>query len=405
MASVDTTTFQKREEKLPFAQPSIGDEEVEEVVDSLESGWLTSGPKVRRFEEEVADYLGAEETVAVNSCTGALFLTLKALGIGEGDEVLVPSFTFCSTVNVIVHTGAQPVFVDIGEDYLMDMKKAEDAISSSTEVIIPVHYGGQPCDLKSVYELAQKHDLAVLEDAAHAIGSSYRGDKIGSSSHLDRYSGSGNVRSAAAYSFYAIKNMTTGEGGMLATCDEDLADKVRLLRLHGMSRDAWKRYSEKGSWYYEVVEAGYKYNLTDMQAALGLHQLEKLDSFIDKRQKYASIYDEAFSEVEGLGVPISHEDRMHPYHLYELKVESNVLNIGRDKFISELDNRNVGTSVHWIPNHMQPYYKDEADVDKTNLSKTEEMYKKSLSLPIYPKMERGDIDYVISAVYDILDSF
>src|SRR4051812_14679689 len=285
-----------RTEFLPYCLPMIGEEEVQEVADSLRNGWVTTGPKVKRFEEAFAEYVGARHAIAVNSCTAALHLTLAALGIGPGDEVIVPTLTFCSTANVVVHTGARPVLVDVNPRFQIDVDAVEQAITERTRAIVPVHYAGQACDVDELIALAKRHGIAVIEDAAHAAGASYRGRKIGTHGM------------AAAFSFYATKNMTTGEGGMITTADDQLAERIRLLSLHGMTRDAWKRYSEAGSWYYEVTESGFKCNMTDIQASLGIHQLRRLDGFVQRRREIATAYRSAFADLPQLQLPEERPD-------------------------------------------------------------------------------------------------
>ncbi len=257
---------------LPYCQPFIGPEEIQEVVDSLQRGWVTTGPKVKKFEQDFAQYVGVKHAIALSSCTAALHVALAAFGIGPGDEVIVPTLTFCATANVVAHLGATPVLADVDDNFHISLDAIRRSLSGRTRAIIPVHYAGQACDLDALLDLGKKHDVLILEDAAHAVGAEYGGKKIGAHGQ------------AVAFSFYATKNMTTGEGGMLTTNDDWLAGRIRLLSLHGMSRDAWKRYTQPGSWYYEVHEAGYKYNMTDIQAALGIHQLQRLDGFIERRR-------------------------------------------------------------------------------------------------------------------------
>ena len=264
-----------RTEYLPYGLPAIGEDEINEVIDSLRGGWLTTGPKVKRFEEDFANYVDARYAVAVSSCTAAIHLSLIALGIGPGDEVIVPTMTFCATANVVVHTGAKPVLVDVDENLQIDPVAVARAISPRTRAIVPVHYAGMACDLDEILRIAEHHGIPVIEDAAHAAGTRYHGRLIGTHGR------------ATAFSFYATKNMTTGEGGMITTNDAVFADHVRRLSLHGMNRDAWKRYGETGSWYYEVTEAGFKCNMTDMQAAIGIHQLRRLEGFNNRRREIA----------------------------------------------------------------------------------------------------------------------
>ena len=386
---------------LPFGMPSIGEEEITEVVDSLRSGWVTTGPKVKRFESAFAEHIGAGHAIAVSSCTAGLHIALTALGIGPGDEVIVPTLTFCSTANVVVHLGARPVLVDVGDDFNVSPAAIANAISSRTKAIMPVHYSGQACDLQAIYDIARQHNLAVVEDAAHAVGSLYNGGKIGSSSLFRALTGGSVVRSATVFSFYATKNMTTGEGGMIATSDDDLAKKMRLLTLHGMSLDAWKRYSSAGSWYYETVLAGYKANMTDIQASLGIHQLQRLDGFIEVRQRYAEMYDEAFAELPEIKIPVKHPDRNHIYHLYVVRLNVERLSVDRAQFIEDLKARNIGTSVHFIPVHLHPFYRERFGYRRGDLPKAEYLYDRIISLPLYPRMTNADVQDVIAAVAEV----
>src|SRR5271157_4129513 len=317
-----------RKSFLPYCLPFVGEEEIAEVADSLRSGWVTTGPKVRRFEEEFAAYTGAGHAVAVNSCTAALHVALAALGVGPGDEVIVPTLTFCATANVVVHLGATPVIVDVDRNFHISLEALRKAITPRTKAIVPVHYGGQACSLREILALATSHGILVVEDAAHAAGATYEGCRIGSHSR------------AACFSFYAIKNMTTGEGGMITTNDDTLAQRLRLLSLHGMSRDAWKRYTEAGSWYYEVLEPGYKYNMTDIQASLGIHQLRRLDGFIRRRQEIAAMYDSAFSDLPEILPPEKLPSRNHTYHLYAIRLNADLLQLNRSELIEELRARN-----------------------------------------------------------------
>ena len=404
MGDAQDATMPSRDSFLPYAVPSIGDEEIAEVVDSLQSGWLTTGPKVKRFEHDFAEYINCRHAIAVNSCTAALHIALSALGVGPGDEVIVPTLTFCSTANVVVHLGAQPVLVDVEEDSGISPHAIEAAITPRTKAIVPVHYGGQACDLDAIYGLAARFDLPVVEDAAHAVGASYRGHKIGS----DALSLSGpgradrSVKTIAAFSFYATKNMTTGEGGMLTTADDTLAERMRLLALHGMSRDAWKRYTSAGSWYYEVVAPGYKDNMTDLQAALGIHQLRRLDGFVTIRRRYAHLYDQAFSDLVEVGTPVYHSDRDHVYHLYVIRLDLDRLEIDRAQFIEALKTHHIGTSVHFIPVHLHPFYRERFGYRRGDLPQAEMLYDRIVSLPLYPRMTEADVRDVIQAVRHIV---
>ncbi len=389
-----------REHFLPFALPSIGEEEIAEVVDSLRSGWVTTGPKVKQFETDFAAYTGCDHAIAVSSCTAALHIALTALGVGPGDEVIVPTLTFCSTANVVVHLGATPVLVDVGEDFNVDVETFAAAITPRTKALVPVHFSGQACDLTAIYALARRHRLAVVEDAAHAAGSEYGGHRIGARAHRDLL---GEVPHIVCFSFYATKNLTTGEGGMIVTSDHALAERMRLLSLHGMSRDAWKRYTGSGSWYYEILDAGYKNNMTDIQAALGIHQLRKLDRFIEVRARYAARYSGAFADLPEITVPLVHAGRAHAWHLYVIQLALERLTIDRAQFIQELRLRNIGTSVHFIPVHLHPYYQERFGYRPGSLPEAERFYERILSLPLYPGMTEQDVDDVIVAVRDLIN--
>jgi dTDP-4-amino-4,6-dideoxygalactose transaminase len=401
MSMTETDNF-VREAFLPFALPAIGEDEIAEVVDTLRSGWVTTGPKVKRFEDQFGDYAEATHSIALNSCTAGLHMALAALGIGANDEVIVPTFTFCATANVVVHVGARPVLVDVGSDFQIDPIAVEKAITPRTRAIMPVHYAGQACDLDAIYDIASRHDLAVIEDAAHAIGASYQGKKIGSD---ELSSGYPDVRRATAFSFYANKNITTGEGGMVTTADAELAGAVRTLSLHGMSKDAWKRYSNAGAWFYEVVAAGFKNNMTDIAASLGIHQLRRLDGFVEIRQRYARLYDEAFRDLEVVRTPITHADRNHVYHLYAIQLELAQLTIDRAVFIDKLKQLNIGASVHFIPLHRQPFYRDQFGYQAGDLPQADGLYESVLSLPLYPRMSEEDVNDVIEAVYHIASTY
>ena len=388
-----------RDTFLPFSLPTIGEEEIAEVADSLRSGWITTGPKTKRFEEQFREYIGSKHAIAVNSCTAGLHIALTALGIAPGDEVIVPTLTFCSSANVVVHLGARPVLVDVGEDFNITPEAIERAITPKTRAIMPVHYSGQACDLEAIYAIAARHNLPVVEDAAHAVGAEYKGHKIGSDV---LQSAIRNPQSAICFSFYATKNMTTGEGGMITTDDDELAERMRLLSLHGMSRDAWKRYTSTGSWYYEVVLPGYKDNMTDIQAALGIHQLRKLDGFIATRQRYARLYDQAFADLPEIETPITHHDRSHIYHICVIRLNLERLTIDRVQFIEELKALNIGASVHFIPVHLHPFYRETFGYRPCDCPVAERIYEQIISLPLFPKMSEDDVQDVIHAVKNVI---
>lgn len=377
-----------KEREIPYCLPSINDDEISEVVSTLKSNWLTMGPKTIEFENLISEYTGAKYTIAVNSCTAALHLSLIAFDIGKGDEVITTPFTFASTGNSIIHSGAKPVFVDIKKDtYNIDTDKIVDAITPKTKAIIPVHYAGQACDMKAIIEIAEDHDLIVIEDAAHAIGAEYDHKKIG------------NIGDATCFSFYSTKNMTTGEGGAITTNNSTLADRLKVLRLHGISKDAWKRYSNQGNWYYEIEECGWKYNMNDIQAAMGIHQIKKLDGFCNLRRKYAHIYTEELRRINGIIVPYEKPHINHVYHLYPLLLE----NYDRSRFIDEMNEKGIGCSVHFIPLHLHPFYKNSFGFKKGDFPNAESVYEREVSIPLYPKMEPEDVDYVMRSIREILE--
>jgi len=376
-----------KREFLPFSSPLISEDEITEVADTLRSGWLTTGPKVKRFEEGFAQYIGSEHAVAVNSCTGALHLALVEAGIGAGDEVITTPFTFISTANVILHVGAKPVFVDIRRDtFNIDVEKIEAAVTPKTKAIIPVHYAGQPCEMDEIMEIARKHNLLVIEDAAHAVAAEYKEKKVGA------------IGDVTCFSFYATKNLVTGEGGMVTTDDGEVAERIRILSLHGMSKDAWKRYTAAGSWYYEVILPGYKYNMADIQASLGLHQLRKLPQFQKRREEIAKAYDEAFDDLDAIETPFVKPDIKHAWHLYVIKIVPDKLTVDRSQFIEALRQEGIGTSVHFIPVHLHPYYRETFGFKEGDFPVAEETYERVISLPLYPKMSDEDVVRVIAAL-------
>ena len=376
---------------LPFCQADIGEDEIAEVVDTIRSGWLTTGPKTRRFEEQFRDYVGSKFAVAVSSCTAGLHLMLMAAGIGEGDEVITTPLTFCATVNVILHQRAKPVLADIClDDYNIDPEQVERKITPRTKAILAVHYAGQPCRMDQLFDIARRHNLLLFEDAAHASGAQYRGRPVGS------------LGDATAFSFYVIKNMTTGEGGMVTTDNPELEDKVRLLRLHGMSHDAWKRYDAKGSWYYEVLAAGLNYKMTDVQAALGLHQLRRLDGFIERRAQIVADYNRRLAHLPELTLPTAREEVRHAWHLYPIWLHNEQLSIGRDQLIEELKERGIGTSVHFIPIPYHPFYQQTLGVRQGDFPNTDRLFAGILSLPLFPRMTDADVARVGDAVEEII---
>lgn len=388
---------------LPFSPPLIGEEEIAEVVDTLRSDWITTGPKVKRFEEEFAAFVNGPEALAVSSCTAALHLALLALGIGPGDGVITSSLTFCSAVHVIEHVGARPILVDVEPDTLnLDVSHARRVIEHArrdygvtVKAIMPVHLYGQPCDLDALLALAEEYELAIIEDAAHSLPAKYRGAMIGS------HSGSASVPVLTCFSFYATKNLTTAEGGMLVSTADQL-EKARVWALHGMNRDAWKRYGAAGSWRYEVVCPGYKYNMSDVQAALGIRQLQKLSDFHKRRKQIVDQYSAAFSECGEVQIPIQAQRTEHAWHLYVLRLNLERLRITRDEFISHLKDRNIGASVHFIPIHLHSYYRQKYGYQAEDFPVAWREFQRIVSLPLSPRMGRQDVNDVIAAVTDIV---
>ncbi|HVB55243.1 MAG TPA: DegT/DnrJ/EryC1/StrS family aminotransferase [Candidatus Acidoferrales bacterium] len=373
--------------QIPFHRADLGEEEIAAVTEVIRSGWLTMGPKTIQFEEEFARYVNAPHAVAVSSCTAALHLALDAIGLRPGDEVLVPTTTFTATAEVMTYLGCRPVFVDVDPETLnIDPRDAEQRITSRTRAIIPVHLAGQPCDMSEIHELAERKNLRIIEDAAHALPAVYRDQSIGSLSEF------------TAFSFYATKTLTTGEGGMITTENATAADRMRMMRLHGIERDGWKRYTAEGSWHYAIHEAGYKYNFTDLQAALGLVQLRKCDAMWQARRHIAERYTRAFQAAEGLQPPIVRKDRQGSWHLYVLRLNLEKLAISRNQFIDQLAQRGIGASVHFIPLHLQPYYQREFGYRPGDFPNAESQYVRSISLPIYPTMSEEEVEQVIDAV-------
>ncbi|MGK7945713.1 MAG: DegT/DnrJ/EryC1/StrS family aminotransferase [Microcystaceae cyanobacterium] len=378
---------------LPFALPEIGDDEINEVIDSLKSGWLTTGPKTKRFEQEFAQFLNTDcDAIAVNSATSGLHLALEALGIKEGDQVITTPYTFTATGEVCRYLGADPVFVDIdAKTFNLDPNLIEAAITPKTKAIIPVHYGGLSCDMQPILEIAQKYNLKVVEDAAHALPSTYQGQLIGTL-----------PTDATVYSFYATKPVATGEGGMVVTRHPEIAKRCRVMRLHGINRDAFDRYtSNKPKWHYEVVAPGFKYNMTDLASSLGIHQLKKAWQFQEKRKAIATYYHQHFSDLPLILPPNAPETDIHSWHLYEIRVTEDAP-VNRNQFIEKMADKGIGCSVHYIPLHLHPYWRDTYNLKPDDFPHTLAAYEGAVSLPIYTKMTIADQERVVATVREIL---
>jgi dTDP-4-amino-4,6-dideoxygalactose transaminase len=382
-----------RRDFLLFSPPAVGQAEIDEVVDTLRSGWITTGPKTQQFEAAFKGRVEAPAALAINSCTAGLHLGLLSVGVQPGDEVITTPMTFCASANVIEHVGARPRFADVEADTLnLDPAALEAAVTPRTRAILAVHYAGHPAELDSIRDVAARHRLALIEDAAHAIPASYKGRLIGS------------TENPTAFSFYATKNLTTGEGGML-TGSAEIVARARTLALHGMSRDAWKRYGPGGSWFYEVEQPGFKYNMTDIQAAMGLAQLRQLGGFQRRRREVAGLYSQAFGSIDALEIPTERPDVEHAWHLYVLRLRLGALKIGRNRFIEELRARNIGTSVHFIPVHLHPFYREKYGYQPDQFPVALGNYQRMLSLPIHPRLSDADVNDVIDAVLDIVRRF
>jgi perosamine synthetase len=379
---------------LPFHVADIGDEEVQSVADTLRSGWLTTGPKVKSLEADFSHFIGAPYSVAVNSGTAALHLALDAVGVKEGDEVIVPTMTFTASAEVALYLKARPVLVDCEPDTLnIDAAGIEAKINSRTKAIMPVHMAGQPCEMAKILEIAHRYNLRVVEDAAHALPAKYQEKMIGT------------IGDITCFSFYATKTMTTGEGGMATTSNPEWADRMRVMSLHGISKDAWNRYTSEGSWYYEVHAPGYKYNLTDIAAAIGIEQLKKCEKFLQDRKRIADVYDAGFANLAEIRVPVRRAGLQHAWHLYIIQLVLERLRINRSQFIEALKEAGIGASVHFIPLHLHPFYRDTFRYKPEDFPNASRVFTQIVSLPIFPKMTVADTSHVIETVRKIVEQY
>ena len=372
---------------LPFFVPDVGEAEITAVSETLKSGWLTAGPRARQFENEFAERVGCKHALAVNSATSALHLALEAVGVTQGDEVLVPTMTFTATAEVVVHLKATPVLVEVHPDTLtIDPDAIESKITPRTKAIVPVHFGGHPCDMDRVLAIARKHNLKVIEDAAHALPAVHKGKMVGT------------IGDVTCFSFYVTKSMTTGDGGMVTTDDPALAEHMRIMSLHGVSRDAWHRQTFPNSWQYDVLFPGYKYNMTDILAAMGVEQLRRMDGFWRVRQRYAEIYDRLLSEIPGVRVPRVDKDMQHAWHLYIIQLELEQFTISRNEFMERLLLADIGTSVHYKPLHMHPYYRDAWGFQPDDFPVARDAFDRIVSLPIYSRMREDQLYQVVATI-------
>lgn len=379
---------------VPFYRQSFDKSEIAEVTDTIKSGWVTTGKKTHKLEELISGYVGAKYGAAVNSCTAGMHLLLKASGIGPGDEVVTTPYTFAATSEAILYTGAKPVFCDISYDTLnIESDEASKKISTKTRALLPVHIAGLPVNMKDFISLAKSKKIKIFDDAAHAIGAEYNGKKIGS------------IGDGSAFSFYATKNLTTGEGGMVTTRHKRLAEKIKLLSLHAMSKGAWKRYTKGGSWRYDLLDLGYKYNMSDLAASLGLAQFKKFKSFQSKRKKAVGRYMSNLSELDSVRMPMIDNISVHAWHLFLLRLRLNKLTINRDRFIFELNQNGIGTSVHFIPLFLQTFYRRHLGLDKKDFPNAYKAYKEVITLPLFPDIKPGEIDYVCDAIIKIIKKY
>jgi len=380
-----------RKNFLVFGSPMIEQPEIDEVVASIKSGWLGTGPKVQKFEQMFREYKGSKFAMALNSCTAALHLSMLTIGIKPKDEVIVPTMTFAATANVVIHAGGVPVFADCEKDTMnIDPEDVERKITKKTRAIIPVHFAGRSCNMDAIMGIAEKHGLKVIEDCAHAIETEYHGKKSGTFGDL------------GCFSFYVTKNIVTGEGGMVITDNEKYADQIKILALHGMSRDAWKRFSDEGYKHYQVVQAGFKYNMMDIQAAIGIHQLPRVNKYWKRRQKIWDRYSKALKELPVFTPAPVEPNTRHAYHLYTLLLDIENSKIKRDQFLDEITKRNIGVGVHYVALHLHPYYQHTYGYKRGDFPNAEWISDRTVSIPLSAKLSDDDVEDVINAIYDIL---
>lgn len=386
--------MQIRKEFLPFSRPSIGEDAIESVAESIRSGWVAMGPKVTQFEKTISEYVGSKYAISMNSATAGLHSSVMAMGIGQGDEVITTPMTFASTVNAIILAGARPVLVDIDRHSLnIDVNKIEQAVTPHTKAIIPVHFAGMPCDMDVIEEIAKKHNLMIIEDAAHAMGASYKGSRTGSDK------GRGHV---AVFSFHPTKNITTAEGGIVCTEDEEIAEYLSVFRQNGMSKGAWNRYSSSGNTHYDVPVPGLKYQMSDIQAAIGLSQLKQLDSFNRRRREICEAYEKELSDCPGISFQQSAGyEHVHSRHIFPILVDTDTLKIDRDTFMQQMKERNIGTAIHYNAIHLFSGYAKALGKKRGDFPEAEYVSDRILSIPLFPAMTDDDVAYCIDAIKEI----
>ena len=383
-----------RETFLPYGKQWIDEDDISRVVEVLESDWVTTGPVLRKFEEKFAEFVGAKYGIAVSSGTAALHVAVCACRIKAGDDAVTTPFTFASTANSLVFQGSKPVFADVKRDtYNIDPAEIEKRVTGNTKAIMPVDYAGQPCDLDAIRDIAEDNNLLVIEDAAHAVGAEYKGKKIGS------------IADATIFSFHPVKQMTTGEGGMITTDNEEIVELARIYRNHGLSKDAVERFGKHGSWYYEMTHLGFNYRLTDIHAALGLGQLGKLNRFLERRTEIARKYNDAFEDIEEIKTPVIKGYIKHAWHLYVIEIVPENLRADRDQIFKALRAENIGVNLHYIPVHLHPYYREKFGYKNGDYPVAEEIFERVISLPMFPKMNDEDIDDVINAVQKVIGHY
>ncbi len=383
-----------RKEFLPYGKQSLDKREINEVIDTLKSDWITTGPKMRLFEEKFRNYIGSKYAIAVNSGTAALHISTSAIDINPSDEVITSPLTFVASANCIVYRGGTPIFADIKRDtYNIDPEEIKKRITPNTKAIIPVHFAGQPCEMDEIFEIAEENGLYVIEDAAHAIDAEYKGEKIGNLSDL------------TIFSFHPVKNITTAEGGMVTTNNDELYEKLLMYRTHGISKDAVKRFGKSGGFYYDMQYLGYRYNLSELHAALGIHQLDKLNSFQKRRRKIVEMYNNELPKIEGIHIPFKKEDVKHSWHIYVIQLNLESLKVDRDQIFKALRAENIGVNVHYIPVHYHSYYKEKFNLSKGILPNVEWIFPRILTIPLHHSMTNKDVEDVINALKRVLNYY